>query len=377
MRKIANIAVLTYAAAVALSVFLTGCGNNNASAPATNTTTKSLVLDKLKTEKSNGEPVFTLDSSEYPSWSLFGVAAERGLIDPAPGRIGSLEKKHGVDIHLKFLEYDPCVLAYGTKDCDAVCITNFDVLSPSFSRQSTAILPTSTSFGGDACIAVGIDSIEGLKGKKVYGLANSVSEFVFVRALQVKNLNPDDFIFVNRDPGAASQSFQVGDSEVSAIMVWNPFALQSERTRPGAKRVFDSTVIPKNEVVDMVVLGNDVLARPSGKDFAKCVCDVYYQGNKLFHDPDTADAAYSSLGAKFSNLGVEDMKICCQQTKFFGTAEEGLVVFESSGLKETMKTVTDFCLDPKRQIIKSQPKIGYDDPSAQLNFSTEFMKAVK
>src|SRR5262249_27064407 len=97
-------------------------------------------------------PTFSLAWSEYPSWSVFGVAHEKKLIDGAAGKQGPIEQKWGVDIELRERAYDPCIQEYSASSCVAVCITNMDVLAPSLTRDSVAIMPTSTSIGADACI---------------------------------------------------------------------------------------------------------------------------------------------------------------------------------------------------------------------------------
>jgi hypothetical protein len=50
--------------------------------------------------------------SEYPSWSVFGVADKEGLLDGKEGAQGSIEKKWNVDIVLNYAEYDPCLTMY-------------------------------------------------------------------------------------------------------------------------------------------------------------------------------------------------------------------------------------------------------------------------
>src|SRR4051812_33100189 len=46
-------------------------------------------------------PQFSLAWSEYPSWSVFGVAHMQKLIDGAAGKQGPLETKWNIDIVLK------------------------------------------------------------------------------------------------------------------------------------------------------------------------------------------------------------------------------------------------------------------------------------
>src|SRR5215510_12269787 len=143
-------------------------------------------------------PSFSLAWSEYPSWSVFGVAHATKLIDGAAGKQGPIEQKWNVDIVLKEAEYDPCLTMYGASQCDAVCITTLDALNPSLSRPSVVILPTSTSFGADALIVPNsIKDVKQLRGKKIHGLAKSVSEYCFNRNLELVAEKPVDYKFTN------------------------------------------------------------------------------------------------------------------------------------------------------------------------------------
>ena len=217
-------------------------------------TALALALLSLAAAPLFAQPSFSLAWSEYPSWSAFGVADEYKIIDGDKGKLGPVEKKWNVDIELKQADYEPCLVMYGAGQCDAVCITNMDVLNPSLSVPSVAILPTSTSYGADACI-VGPDitDVKQLKGKKVYGLAQTVSEYCFVRNLQKLGENPDDYEFANMDPGAAAVAMQQKQDGFDAIVVWNPFVLETLHRRKDTRVLFDSTAIP-GEIVDMVVI---------------------------------------------------------------------------------------------------------------------------
>lgn len=262
---------------------------------------------------------------------------------------------------------------YGGGTVDACCMTNMDALNPSLTRGTTAIIPTSTSAGGDKVIAVGIDDIKSLKGQKVYGLAKSVSEYTYVRCLEVKELNPKEFPFVNLEPSAAATALQTGSNDVKAICVWNPFALQTLRTQNNAKVICDSSLIPE-EIIDMVVVANDSLKKEKGEEFACCVCEIFYEVNKKMADPKTADVTYKALGAEFSNLGVEDMKVCCKDTRFYSTSDTGTTLFTSAKFqKTTMPQVVKTCQQIGVLEGGKSPKIGFGDPNAQLNFETKYM----
>jgi NitT/TauT family transport system substrate-binding protein len=317
----------------------------------------------------------------------------QGLIDGKAGAQGTVEKKWNVDVVLKEADYDTCLTLYGSGTVDASCQTNMDSLAPALGRPSVAILPTSTSVGADACITVGIDSLEDLKGKTTYGLEKSVAQYAFERCLTKQGQDPADFPFRNMDPGAAAQAMQTGQANIDSIQVWNPFVLQTVRTRDGAKVLFDSSTIPE-EIIDMVVIGKDSLSKPGGQDFACCVIDTFYQtctslGAALGNDPLTEDQAKEvvakltedqrkalvALGAKFSNLPDVDMCQVVRATRFYKTANEGIGLFTNANFQgTTMPTVTTFCVD--HGIVDSKPTVGFADSAASLNFDPQFMQKV-
>ena len=302
-------------------------------------------------------PSFSLAWSEYPSWSVFGVAHEVKLIDGAEGKQGPIEKKWNVDIVLKEAEYDPCLTMYGAGQCDAVCITTLDALNPSLSRPSVVILPTSTSFGADALIVPkAITDIKQLRGQKIHGLAKSVSEYCFDRNLELLGEKPADYKFSNMDPGAAAVAFQQRQPEIEAIIVWNPFVLETLHKRSDAHVLFDSTKIP-NEIIDSVVVAQSSLDKPGGKDFACAVIETYYAVNKRIADPTTRDDTLVALGEKFSHLDLAAMKKVVLQTKFYSTPKAALDLLTGAQIKSLTAKVTDFCV--KQEITPSAPKVGY------------------
>lgn len=364
-------------ATLALAMFA-GCGGGNdgggANGGGGNTTDTDSGSGGIATADG---PVatFSLAWSEYPSWSVFGVADEAGLIDKDKGKLGKVEKKWGVDIELKEADYDTCLTLYGSSTVNAVCITNMDVLSPSLARDSVAVLPTSTSDGADATITVGIEDLDGLKGKTSYGLEKSVSQYMFERSLEVAGKDPADYPFKNMDPAAAATAMQTSQENIESIVVWNPFVMQTLRTRDGSKRLFDSTSIPE-EIIDMVVIGKETLEGPGGEKFACAIIDAYYQVNQMIADPAKGDDTLVALGAKFSSLPLEDMKEVVKQTRFYKSPEEGIALFDKEEFRtKTMPTVVDFCVS--HGITSEKPKIGYGDAAAQLNFDKSHMETVQ
>ena len=318
-------------------------------------------------------PAFTLAWSEYPSWSVFGVADEEGLIDGDAGSLGPLERKWKVDVVLKQADYDPCLTMYAGGQVDAVCITNIDALAPSAGRDSVAVLPTSTSVGGDACIAVGVKGLAGLKGTPTHGLEKSVSQYVFERALEAQGEDPAQYPFRNMDPAVAAQAMQTGSAEVKSIIVWNPFALQTERDLPAARRLFDSSAIPE-EVIDLVVVSKASLKKPGGEAFAHCLIDAYYEFCEKLDGPDR-DELVVALGAKFSRLGLEDMNTVLEQTELYKTPAAALKLMNGGAFRdETMPRVVKFA--EGHDMLPSTPTVGFADGNTQLNFDPKYIEAV-
>jgi len=334
-------------------------------------------------------PSYSLAWSEYPSWSVFGVAHEHGLINGKKGELGPIEKKWNVDIELKEADYDSCLMMYGAGKCNAVCITNMDVLSPSLGVQSVAVMPTSTSYGGDACIVTDkIKNIKDLQKYKVYGLAKTVSEYCFARNLEILKEQESKYKFTNQDPGAAALAMQQGQND--AIVVWNPFVLETLNKNKNTRVLFDSTSIP-GEIIDMLVVSQKTLDQKGGKEFACAMIDTFYQVNKMIDDKKTRDQTLIDLGSKFSHLDLKSMEKVVKQTRFYSTPAMGIALFTMGNsfpgnevknqpdLKSIMTKVVDFCVS--HAIVDKKPAVSYGtDQKAEksnLRFDPSYMKSMK
>lgn len=319
-------------------------------------------------------PVFKLAVSEYPSWSLFLTAHDQGLINMEEGKMGPLEKKWDVDMVLIETDYDTCITLYGSGNADAACLTNMDSLAPSLQVPSVAILPTSTSAGADQCIVSSdYKTVESLKGVPVYGLENSVSQYLFERYLESAGQNPADYKFTMMDPAAAATAYLQG--KLDAIVVWNPFCLEIKSQDPQAVELFSSKAI-SNEIIDMITMSRASLEKEGGDRFACAVIDTYYTFCGLVNNKKTHDAALKALGKRFSKLGLTEMEQIVVETRFYDTAEQGIALFEGAQIQETMGKVNAFCI--KQGIVAEAPSLAYGAVArdAKLTFAVEFMQKV-
>lgn len=350
--------------AMIVSLFaFAGCGGGVATSNIGSTPGIAAVKAKGDT------PSFQLWWSEYPSWSAFGVADKLGFVNGKQGVLGPIEQKWGVDIVLKQADYDPCIQAFGGGQADAVCITNMDVLSPSLGRSATAVCPTSTSFGADAIIVTNdIKTIEDLRGKKVYGLEKSVSQYLTASALTQVGMKESDITFSQMDPGAAAQAMQGKQNGFDAIVVWEPYLTQTLSKRKDVHVLVDSKKIP-GEIKDLVCIGNDVLNKPGGNDFAHAIIEAFYEVNKWLADPKTTDTTHVALGEKFSNLSAAEMKDVLTRCTFYATPDKGIAAFTDVSFPDIMNKVVTF--SKEHGMVTADPTISYK-PKKEGTFNLTF-----
>jgi len=118
-----------------------------------------------------------------------------------------------------------------------------------------AVLITDVSAGGDAIVAKSeIESLAGLKGRRVGVESNALGAFVITRALEQVGLSPQDVEIVSLGVSEHEQAFKQGT--VDAVVTFEP--VRSNLLATGANLVFDSTQIP-GEIVDVLVVPQAVL----------------------------------------------------------------------------------------------------------------------
>lgn len=164
---------------------------------------------------------------------------------------------------------------------------------------------------------------------------------------------------------------QQGAETHEAIMVWNPFVLQTLRNRDDVRVLFDSSQIP-GEIVDMVAIGRDSLQKPDADKFVKAVIEAFYEVNRALEDPDGGDEVLVALGKKFSNLSLDDMRLVVQQTVFYKTPAEAKALLSGDEFRQTMQSVMGFCADHE---LVADPSVGYgpDATDVKLSFDASYI----
>lgn len=321
---------------------------------------------------------FTVGWSEYPSWSAFWAMHKAGTLDGDEGELGTFERQYNVDIVLVEGTYDDCIAKYSSGQLDIVALTNLDTLATGV--RSVAFLPTSTSFGGDqAWASTKVTDLAQLKGKKIHGLAGSVSEYMFRRNVEIAGLSQTDFIWVGETPEAVTQAIMGHNENFGAGVVWNPYGIAIRKERTDMHPIVTSRAIG-GEIVDMLVMSESSAAKPGAAAAQGALAAAYYDFNDRLQGPQR-DELLVAAGEKFGASSVEDMGIAVVETKFYGSPSQGLAVWNGAQLRETMPRMVSFVM--AGGVVTTEPVVAYGvaptgipDTQAYLRFDATAMEAL-
>jgi ABC-type nitrate/sulfonate/bicarbonate transport system substrate-binding protein len=176
-------------------------------------------------------------------------------VDPSLGtfyvaKVGGFFDKHGLDVQLNTGPSGSAMVAFLVQNqvqavlgAEQAGIQNFN-LDNNVTVAAQA-MQMQRYFG---VVGRNIDTVEGLKGKKVGVSLGSASE-VFWRAFVEKlTLNPKDYTVINVEPPEMLAALQRGN--IDAFSAWEPWLTRTVQAVPGAKIVRDNDGIinPRNFV---------------------------------------------------------------------------------------------------------------------------------
>jgi len=326
------------------------------------------------------KPSFTVGWSVYVGWNPYQYMAKSGLLK-------KWADKYGVSIRVQRLDYAPSLDAFTSKSIDACTMTNMEALDmPAASGvDTTAIIIGDYSNGNDALMVRGGNTLKSLAGKRVLLVEKTVSQYLLERAYVVNGAETElkKVRLVNtsdRDIVAA----YMNDSAQAGVVTWKPLVSQIAKMKD-VKTLFNSSQIP-GEILDLLVVRTDVLKRPdgAGQQFAKAITGAWYELLSEMTGPN-ADKVLSSIAA-VSEDTLSSYKEQLSTTHMLYKPSEAAAMAESSGLKDKMNLVRQFCFSHKLlgQGTKSQDDVAiqYPDGSIQgrkdrvrMRFDATYMQA--
>lgn len=169
------------------------------------------------------EAPLRLGHSHWVGYGPFFVAEEQGYFD-----------EEGVDVELVTLDNPKVRFAALTAEKIDALATTIDTmplyLKPDFRMQYLFCLDDST--GGDGIVAdQSIESVEGLKGKKVAYNEGTTSDFYLNYVLREAGLSIDELEGVNMTQSDAGSAFMT--ERVDAAVTWEPWLSRAKQSEHG------------------------------------------------------------------------------------------------------------------------------------------------
>lgn len=275
----------------------------------------------------------SLAVSIYAGWMPWYYANETGILK-------KWADKYGVDISMKYMDYVPSIEAYVAGQADAVVCTNMETLDMPAAAgvDSSVVLMGDYSNGNDAILTRDKMGLGQLKGKNVYLVEKTVSEYLLSRALETVKGKEDDVKIVNVSDADIAPSFLASKTQ-KAVVTWNPMVMEIEKN-PGITRVFDSSKVP-GEIQDLLVVNSRVLK--GNPNFARALVGCWYEVMGAMSQPGpNAEKAIAKM-ADLAKTTPTEFKGQLKTTAMYFTPQAALTVLQSKELQAKQDLVRKFC----------------------------------
>lgn len=253
--------------------------------------------------------------SDWPGWTAFAIAGEKGWFKDA-----------GVEVELLWFEYGPSMEAFAAGQVDAVMVTNGDALvTGATGSKNVMILVTDYSNGNDMVVAKpGIKSMKALKGKKIGVEVGFVDHLLLLNGLKKAGLSESDVEIVPTPTNQAPQVLASG--QVDAVAAWQPNSGAALKALPGSTAVYTSADEP-GLIYDMVTVSPQSLAQRRA-DWVKFV-KVWDKVVAYLADPKTKADGIKIMAAR-AGVSPEDYAAFMGGTKLLTLAEGTKVMASKS-----------------------------------------------
>jgi NitT/TauT family transport system substrate-binding protein len=281
----------------------------------------------------SGGKAHTLAVSIYAGWMPWYYANETGIIK-------KWADKYGEKISVKYMDYVPSIEAYVAGQADAVVATNMETLDmPCASgTDSSVVIMGDYSNGNDAVLTRDKMGLSQLKGKNVYLVEKTVSQYVLSRALETVKMKESDVKIVNVSDSDIAPSFLASKSQ-KAVVTWNPMVMEIEKN-PGITRTFDSSKIP-GEVQDLLVMNTKVLK--ANPNLARALVGAWYETMGTMSQPGGAAEKSIAKMADLAKTSPVEFKSQLKTTAMYYNAKDALQYTRSPELKSKQDLVRKFC----------------------------------
>lgn len=272
----------------------------------------------------------TLGYSDWVGWHPWTVVREQKLVD-----------KYGACAEFKYFDnYLESITALSSGNIDALAVTVSDTIMTVANDEKgdrfKMILVNDISNGGDQLIvdASKHKDIKSLKGKEVRLETGTVSHFVMAKAAAKEGLKLDDFKIVHTAADEVDDLFANGS--VSAIVTWNPNALNAKRSASQTKGIKPAVIFSSKEIYglipDVLTINKDKVDEKSAQALVNAWCDVM----AMLERPEARLQALTTM-AQSAGISREDYEALLAETQLFTSLDQAIAFVNGDGVENPHK----------------------------------------
>ncbi|MBI2450268.1 MAG: ABC transporter substrate-binding protein [Candidatus Nealsonbacteria bacterium] len=306
-------AVAVFLAAV---LVLTGCAGRVATAP---------------------KQEFTVAWSIYVGWMPWPYADESGILQ-------KWADKENIKINLVQFDYVPSIEAYVAGKVDAVVMTNMEALNMAAAAgvDTTGIIVGDYSNGNDAVLTRNNLGLRELRGKEVYIVEGSVSQYLLGRAFDITGgITENDVRLMNTSDADIGPAF-ITNKKQEVVVTWNPIVLEVESQVPGVKNIFNSSLIPY-EILDIMFVRTEVLNKHP--ELARALAGAWYETLGLMQARTPEGTTALNAMAEKSGTTLASYNKQLETTYMFWKPTDAAALTRGKKLVEVMDLVRKFSFD--------------------------------
>ncbi|MBI2624496.1 ABC transporter substrate-binding protein [Candidatus Parcubacteria bacterium] len=313
--------------------------------------------------------------SRYVGWEPWGYMDSAGILK-------KWAKKYSIEIELVYVDdYVESINQYTGKTFVGCAMTNMDALNipASSGVDSTALIVGDFSNGNDGLVLRNGKGVADIKGRRVYIVEGSVSQYMLARALEMNGIKQRDtnVTLVNTGDSQIESVFLNDSSPMAAVVTWNPM-LMRVRNAKGVTLAFDSSQIP-GEIIDMMVVHTKA---PDA--LKKALTGAWYETMQVMSAPGKPAEDAIAFMANASKATVGEFRAQLGTTRMFYDSNEAAAFTSGPDLKKTMELVRRFSFGAGLMgKVKSADHVGISFPDGttlgnpkrvKLRFDATFMK---
>lgn len=242
-------------------------------------------------------------------------------------------------LKVKVIQYNSLndvMQAYEQGKIDVMFSTSNEVmLLANKGEKLKIVLVADYSNGADVIVAQNdVPSMKELKNKKVGVVANSISNYVLLKALQKAALSESDIKVVDATEKDAVEKFK--EKSVSAITTWYPYS--QEAIEAGGHVIFSTSDIP-GQVVDVMSIRQDMV--DEFPDRSRKLVSAYLKTLDWFSQNQQEGIA---MTADAANMTPAEMEQALKGIKLTGL-KENIVAFGTPTKKGSLYEATQHFID--------------------------------